>query len=143
MTKTWDPTGGGMRSVSSGYEQLRSKTYSQLAEHGEVPLRRPRTELHEIEAPEYEPGRRYTKAELSLMADKLLYENSKVKPSTEEPVILLSRSQWRHRYAHEIYCTEGQPDPSIVAGLYWRTHPQGRSFRTPQEMLDKRASFYK
>lgn len=82
------------------------------------------------EVPDIEEDAKYSEAELLLLAEKILIEDSRgVK---DEPAILLV-PHMRHRQAHEVYTAQGVPDPSIVQGMYWRTHPNGRAFRTDAE----------
>ena len=76
--------------------------------------------------PEWDPKATYTPNELLLQAERFLCLDPK--PLQEDPAVLrLDRLQERTR--REIYNENGIPDPSIVQGLYWRSHPQGRSFK--------------
>lgn len=96
-----------------------------------------------LEAPEYVEGQRYSKRQLGLMAEKMLNEQHlTTKDAREDPVILLFHT-YKERRRREIYVGSGTPDPSIVSGMYWRTHPKGRSFRTKDEMDAHGASFYR
>ena len=84
------------------------------------------------EVPDYNPALEfeYTKRELLLLAEKMLLEDEK--PCREDPA-WLNADRYKHRSKHEIYCAAGTPDPAIASGLYWRTHPEGRRWRTPEE----------
>jgi hypothetical protein len=77
------------------------------------------------EVPDFDPALEfeYTQRELLLLAEKMLLEDKK--PAEEHPV-WLNVAKIKDRLKHEIYCANGIPDPSIVQGLYWRTHPNGR-----------------
>lgn len=59
----------------------------------------------------------------------------------ESPILFEEHLHSRRR--REIYCTVGQPDPSIVVGLYNRSHPQGRKINTPEARARHGASYYK
>ena len=87
--------------------------------------------------PDFDPALEfvYTKRELLQLAEKILLEDEK--PSSESPV-WLNVNQLKQRLKHEIYCSAGVPDPSIVSGLYWRTHPEGRRWRTPAQRKETR-----
>lgn len=47
------------------------------------------------------------------------------------------------RRKREIYCNAGSPDPSIVVGLYNRTHPSGRKVNTKEQRKRHGASYYR
>ena len=83
----------------------------------------------------------YSQRELLLMAEKILLTDPK--PPYEEPV-WLPLAQLMMRAKREIYVGNGIPDPAIASGMYWRTHPAGRSARLdPAKRRSKRGSFYK
>lgn len=92
--------------------------------------------------PDFEPELEfeYTKRELLLLAEKMLLEDEK--PSSEHPA-WLSAPKMKDRMRHEIYVASGIPDPSIASGLYWRTHPEGRRWRTVGERRANADSFYR
>lgn len=46
------------------------------------------------------------------------------------------------RKKREIYCTVGTPDPSIVQGMYNKSHPQGRKINSPEARSKHGASYY-
>lgn len=77
-------------------------------------------------APEYVEGHKYTNFQLTLMADVLLRDDPK--PKYESPTILFAE-HLKERRRREIYVGSGTPDPSVESGMYWRTHPEGRSAR--------------
>lgn len=81
----------------------------------------------------------YTPRELLLLAERILLLDSKV--MTDKPC-WLNGPALRERSKREIYVANGIPDPSIASGLYWRTHPQGRRFRTAHERRESSTSFY-
>jgi hypothetical protein len=88
--------------------------------------------------PEYVPGKVYTKRELTLMAELMLVEDPK--PNHEHPAIL-TYERYKDRLKREIYVASGTPDPSIIQGMYWRTHPDGRKVNSDEQRA-KGASFY-
>lgn len=56
---------------------------------------------------------------------------------------VLSRSQLASRLRREVYVGSGTPDPSVVSGIYWRTHPEGRSVNSDEQRKRNGASFYR
>lgn len=79
---------------------------------------------------EYREGIKYSREELALLAEKYLIEDPR--RSNDDPPILLE-AHLRERHRKEIYANDGVVDPEIQSGLYWRTHPQGRGWMTPEE----------
>lgn len=59
----------------------------------------------------------------------------------EDPILFEEHLQSRRR--REIFPTGGVPDPSIVAGLYNRTHPQGRKVNSSEQRKKNGASWYR
>lgn len=92
--------------------------------------------------PDYDPRLEfdYTHWELHVLAEKMLLEDEKA--SNEEPVYL-SCNQLRMRQRREIYTGAGVLDDCVHTGLYWRTHPNGRPWNTPQRMRELTAGFYR
>ncbi len=92
--------------------------------------------------PDFDPDLEfeYSPRELTLLAEKILLEDRK--PPYEHPA-WQNASTLKDRLRHEIYCASGVPDPSIASGLYWRTHPNGRKWRTVAERRAGGDSFYK
>jgi hypothetical protein len=56
---------------------------------------------------------------------------------------ILFEEHFASRKRREIYTTLGTPDPSIVAGIYNRIHPQGRKVNSPEQRQRHGASFYR
>lgn len=100
----------------------------------------------------------YTPEELALMspreldavADEILRAQAKeIDPATgkergiggDNPILFQEHEQARKR--REIYTENGVPDPSLVSGLYNRTHPQGRKVNTDEARRKHGASFYR
>jgi hypothetical protein len=143
-THPWDVRGSGLRSVGPSYNRLRGKSLRIQKEHG-ADRRKPRPEtndhwLFKEEIPEYQEGRKYTKRELTLMADWLLFTDEK--EEAEDPMIL-NPDMYKRRVTKEIYNKNGIPDPEIVSGLFNRTHPQGRKVNSDEQRAKNGASFYK
>lgn len=93
------------------------------------------------EAPVFLDGVQYTERELELMTEKILLDDLECRAANEDPVILLE-PHLKARSRTEIY-THGQtPDPAVVSGLYWRTHPRGRGWTSRIERKDVDYSFY-
>ena len=59
----------------------------------------------------------------------------------DDPIVFEEHLQQRRR--REIYNTTGVPDPSIKAGIYNRTHPQGRKVNSPEQRKRNGASYYR
>jgi hypothetical protein len=93
------------------------------------------------DVPDFDPELEfeYTPRELLLLAEKMLLEDEK--PPYEYPA-WLNGSAMRDRLKREIYCSAGTPDPSIVEGMYWRTHPDGRPWQPEDLRRGGGLSFY-
>lgn len=63
------------------------------------------------------------------------------------PNSVLMEEHLQHRRRREIYTESddamGVPDPSIISGLYHRTHPQGRKVNSKEQRKRNGASFYR
>ncbi len=59
----------------------------------------------------------------------------------DNPVLFEEHLIQRRR--REIYPVDGIPDPSIVSGMYYKTHPQGRKVNTDKARRTQGASFYR
>lgn len=92
------------------------------------------------EVEDYDPKKKYTNRQLLLIAEKILLTDSK--PHKEDPVILCAEALLR-RSKREIFVGDGVAKEHVQSGIYWRTHPQGRKWRTPEEMKTQGASFYR
>jgi hypothetical protein len=93
---------------------------------------------------------RYTPGELDLMADEILRAHSRsIDPDTGRPIgigaspPILFEEHVYSRKRREIYNQNGVPDPNIVSGIYWRTHPQGRKVTTAEQRKKNGASWYR
>jgi hypothetical protein len=56
---------------------------------------------------------------------------------------VLFEEHLKNRQRREIYTSVGTPDPSIVAGIFNRTHPQGRKVNSADQRKKHGASFYR
>lgn len=56
---------------------------------------------------------------------------------------ILFEEHLHQRRRREIYNSIGTPDPSIVAGIYNRTHPEGRKVNSPEQRKKNGASYYR
>lgn len=81
----------------------------------------------------------YSPRELLLLAERILLEDPK--SATEDPT-WLSVYKLRQRQRREIYCANGTPEPHFVQGMYWRTHPDGRKWKTTEDRHLTGSSFY-
>lgn len=89
----------------------------------------------------------YSPRELDYYANQLLREAaSEIDPETGKAAGLKGILLPEHEYARkrrEIYTEGGTPDPSLVQGLYNRTHPQGRKVNSEEQRKRNGASFYR
>lgn len=56
---------------------------------------------------------------------------------------ILFEEHLHSRKRREIFPANGTPDPSIVAGIYNRIHPQGRKVNSAEQRQKNGASFYR
>jgi hypothetical protein len=56
---------------------------------------------------------------------------------------VLFEEHLKNRQKREIYTSIGTPDPGIVAGLYNRSHPQGRKINSEEARKRHGASYYR
>jgi len=99
---------------------------------------------------EYEEGKEYTPKELEQLADQLLraHANS-VDPDTgkkrgiggEDPILFAQHLYERQK--REILNENGVPEPSLVQGMYYRTHPEGRKVNSEEQRKKHGAAFYR
>lgn len=92
------------------------------------------------EVPDFEEGIDYSARELQLITEKILLCDPK--PPNEDPV-WLNAPVYLDRCKREIYSSQGTVDPSYGDGLYWRTHPNGRKWWTPDQRRAGGNSFYR
>jgi hypothetical protein len=59
----------------------------------------------------------------------------------EDPILFEEHIQSRRR--REIFTSLGTPDPSIVQGIYNRTHPQGRKVNSKEQRKKNGASYFR
>lgn len=59
----------------------------------------------------------------------------------EDPILFEEHLQTRRK--REIYTSLGTPDPSIVVGIYNRSHPQGRKINSTEQRKKHGASYYR
>jgi hypothetical protein len=59
------------------------------------------------------------------------------------PNPILLEEHLRERRSREIYTEIGTPDPSIVRGLYFRAHPEGRKLSSAAQRRDSAAGFFR
>lgn len=92
----------------------------------------------------------YSGRELTFYANKILREAAnEVDASTgktrgiggDNPILFEEHERARKR--REIYNTNGVPDPSLVAGIYNRSHPEGRKINSPEARKKHGASYYR
>lgn len=129
---SYDAPGSGHLSTHDRWEEMWKKS-NNIQKRWGADRATPFEERHGFEAPEFEDGRSYTRRELEAMADVMVEGFEDV----------LSRSQLASRLRREIYVTSGIPDPHKVSGLYWRTHPEGRTVNSDEQRQRNGAGFYR
>lgn len=92
------------------------------------------------EVPDYDPAKTYTQQEIVMLTEKIL--RCDPKPVQAHPQILLG-DHYKERAKREIHTACGTPDPSIVSGLYWRTHPNGRKVNSDEQRQKNGACYYR
>lgn len=110
---------------------------------GYLPKARPQWyKKTELTLDDFDANVKWTPKELDEFASLMIREDFKNNPNFRHPVVLLDEHLTK-RYAREIYNTNGFPEPSFGAGLYWRTHPQGRKMNSEEQRKLNGASFYR
>lgn len=107
-----------------------------------------------IDRPDYDQDKadkgEYNSKDLEYYADQILRkESASVDPETgkrrgiggENPILFEEHIYARKR--REIFCEQGVPDPSIVAGIYNRYHPKGRKINSSSQRKSNGASYYR
>lgn len=89
--------------------------------------------------PDFDAAINYTADQLLLQAERILCEDDR---GIGEYPAILRKSHIENRKRREIYVNSGTPDPSVVQGIYNRTHPQGRKYKSPEERKANGDSFY-
>jgi hypothetical protein len=126
----YNPSGAGILKGSGELKHYRSR----------YPISLKDTHRIKEEVEDYEEGRDYSDDEMILLAEKILLTDPK--PPTEDPMWLNGEMYYR-RMRREIYTVAGTPDPSIVSGLYWRAHPNGRGINSEAKRKAHGESYYK
>ena len=90
--------------------------------------------------PDYQYNPRHTNSthEILLFAEKILLTDPDRKNAN-----WLTQKQLKERYKREIYTAVGTPDPSVVSGMYWRTHPNGRKVNSDEQRQRNGASYFR
>lgn len=96
-----------------------------------------------------DPNQKYTDAELEEITNAILKADSHtILPNGtkrgiggENPILFEEHIYARKR--REIYPVSGTPDPNLVAGIYNRTHPDGRKTNSEEARKKNGASYFK
>jgi hypothetical protein len=98
----------------------------------------------------FDPDIQYTDFQLEEFANQLLRKQSRsIVEATgkergiggEDPILFEEHLYARKR--REIYPESGTPDPSLVSGIYYRSHPEGRKINSPEARKKHGASYYR
>lgn len=81
--------------------------------------------------------------ELQCKNGHVWYKGEGKRRGNDGPNPILFADHLKTRQKREIYTTVGTPDPSIVAGMFNRTHPQGRKVNSKEQRSKHGASFYR
>lgn len=130
-------TGGGQRHFKARRHVLRGGS---LKHFPDVHISDPSAVKRLV--PDFDPDLEfeYTPRELILLAEKILLKDEK--PPYEDPA-WQNAATLKARLRHEVYVASGIPDPAIASGLYWRTHPEGRPWKTVEQRRGHSDSFYR
>lgn len=99
---------------------------------------------------DYEEGKEYTDKELEQLADQLLRAQARsINPSTgkergiggEDPILFVEHLYQRQK--REILNENGIPEPGLVQGMYFRTHPEGRKVNSEEQRRKHGASYFR
>ena len=140
-THPWDAEKNGFWNANGGYERFRNRAeWEQRTgyQRSKAPYHLGYRWCKQLGCiPMYREGVKYSKVELELMADDLIFADEGWVPDGT----ILNPEMYKRRKKHEIMCNQ-TPDPSIVSGLYWRTHPQGLRWNPREERIEKSLPFY-
>ena len=109
-----------------------------------------RPSFHKDDPLDYDEDRSYSAKELEQLADQLLraHANS-VDPETGKKrsiggknSILFAQHLYE-RQKREILNENGVPEPSLVKGFYYRTHPEGRKVNSPEQRQKHGAAYFR
>lgn len=137
----YDSKGSGLFSGGGGTARSKRRRY-----RGWTKNQLPNLNLYnreEIkELPDFDPDLEfvYSGRDLLLLAEKILLNDPK-SPDREPRILFMDGL--KRRTKHEIYTVEGTPDPSIVKGIYNRTHPNGLRISTEEQRRKNGASYYR
>jgi hypothetical protein len=98
----------------------------------------------------FDPERHYSAAQLREITDAYLKRDARSidaetgKPrgiKGENPILFEEHLKSRRR--REIQTEGGTPDPALVSGMYYRSHPQGRKVNSLAQRRESGASYYR
>lgn len=98
----------------------------------------------------YEEGKSYTPKELERLANQLLRAHAdSINPETgkkrsiggQNPILF--EQHLYERQKREILNENGVPEPRLVSGMYYRTHPEGRKVNSEDQRKRHGAAFYR
>lgn len=99
---------------------------------------------------EFEEGKQYTPKELEQLADQFLRDAARAEdPETgrprgiggEDPILFAEHLYQRQK--REILNENGVPEPGIVSGMYYRSHPEGRKVNSEEQRKKNGASYFR
>lgn len=99
---------------------------------------------------EYEEGKEYTPKDLERLADQMLRDDARtIDPDTgkergiggENPILFDEHIYQRQK--REILNENGVPEPGLVQGIYYRSHPEGRKVNSEEQRKRNGASYYR
>lgn len=99
---------------------------------------------------EFEEGKEYTARELEQLADQLLRDDAReVDPDTgkergiggDNPILFPEHIYQRQK--REILNENGVPEPGLVRGIYYRSHPEGRKVNSEEQRKKHGASYFR
>ena len=100
---------------------------------------------------EFDPNKDdYTAKELEQLADQFLRDDARsIDPETgkergiggDDPILFDEHLYQRQK--REILNENGVPEPGLVQGIYYRTHPEGRKINSEEQRKKHGASYYR
>lgn len=99
---------------------------------------------------EFDPNAEYSARDLEQLADQLLRAHARsIDPETgkergiggEDPILFADHLYQRQK--REILNENGVPEPGLVSGIYYRTHPEGRKVNSDDQRKKNGASYFR
>jgi hypothetical protein len=90
-----------------------------------------------LRAHPFDPSVKHSRERLDIYATAFLSVND---VGSDDGVLF--NEHLRERGKREIYNAHGFPEPNIVEGMYWRSHPSGRKVNSLEQRRANGTSYY-